>query len=120
MKPELLPLSNVADALASGAVSPEALLEASLGRIRARTGACTVLTPDGERGAHGREGRRSAPASGKPLGPLDGVPIALKDIFCMEGVETPAARRSCAGYAPPYDATVVRRAQAGGAIIVGS
>src|SRR5205807_3241042 len=58
-------------------------------------------------------------AKRKPLSPLDGVPIGLKDIFCMEGVETTAGSRILAGYVPPYDATVVRKLKAAGAVIVG-
>ena len=120
MKIDLLPLSQISDALASGAVSPEALLEASLARIRAVDGrlhAFLRLTTD-EAGAAAKASaqRRS---SRKPLGPLDGVPIALKDIFCMEGVETTCGSRILEGYVPPYDATVVRKLKQAGAVIVG-
>ena len=120
MKIDLLPLSQISDALASGAVSPEALLEASLARIRAVDGrlhAFLRLTTD-EAGAAAKASaqRRS---SRKPLGPLDGVPLALKDIFCMEGVETTCGSRILEGYVPPYDATVVRKLKQAGAVIVG-
>ncbi|HEY4885204.1 MAG TPA: Asp-tRNA(Asn)/Glu-tRNA(Gln) amidotransferase subunit GatA [Myxococcales bacterium] len=120
MKPELLPLSQAADAIASGAVSPEALLEASLARIRALDGrlhAFLRLTENEARTAAKAATQRRA--SGKSLGPLDGVPVALKDIFCMEGVETTCGSKILRGYAPPYDATVVRRLKQAGAVIVG-
>jgi len=42
-------------------------------------------------------------------GPLSGMPVAVKDIFCTEGVETTAASRILAGYRPPYTATAVRK-----------
>ncbi len=120
MKIDLLPLSQISDALASGAVSPEALLEASLARIRAVDGrlhAFLRLTTDEAHAAAKASAQRRS--SRKPLGPLDGVPIALKDIFCMEGVETTCGSRILEGYVPPYDATVVRKLKQAGAVIVG-
>ena len=113
-------LSQISDALAAGEVAPEALLEQSLARIRALDGklhAFLRLTePQARAAAQAAQERRS---KRKPLSPLDGVPIGLKDIFCMEGVETTAGSRILAGYVPPYDATVVRKLKAAGAVIVG-
>ena len=51
-----------------------------------------------------------------PDTPLLGVPIALKDNLCTRGVQTTAASRMLEHYVPPYDATVVRRLEAAGAI----
>ncbi len=120
MKTDLQPLSRISDALAAGTVSPEALLEASLQRIGALDGrvhAFLRLTEKEARAAASASSRRRA--AGKPLGPLDGVPIALKDIFCMEGVETTCGSKILQGYVPPYDATVVRKLKQAGAVIVG-
>jgi aspartyl-tRNA(Asn)/glutamyl-tRNA(Gln) amidotransferase subunit A len=58
-------------------------------------------------------------ASGEPPGPLAGVPIALKDNLCVRGMRTTASSRILERFVPPYDATVVRRLQAAGAIVVG-
>ena len=52
-------------------------------------------------------------------GPLAGVPIAVKDIFCTEGVPTTAASRILEGYRPPYTATAVRRIAEAGAQVLG-
>jgi aspartyl-tRNA(Asn)/glutamyl-tRNA(Gln) amidotransferase subunit A len=52
-------------------------------------------------------------------GPLRGVPIAVKDIFCTEGVPTTAASRILEGYRPPYTATAVRRLRDAGACLLG-
>jgi aspartyl-tRNA(Asn)/glutamyl-tRNA(Gln) amidotransferase subunit A len=58
-------------------------------------------------------------SAGAPLSPLDGVPIALKDLFCQEGVETTAGSRILQGFKPPYDGTAVARLKAAGAVLLG-
>ncbi|MCP3993227.1 MAG: Asp-tRNA(Asn)/Glu-tRNA(Gln) amidotransferase subunit GatA [Actinomycetia bacterium] len=58
-------------------------------------------------------------ASGADPGPLAGVPVALKDNMCTRGVPTTCSSRILEGWKPPYDATVVERLVAAGAVIVG-
>ncbi|MGH9121514.1 MAG: Asp-tRNA(Asn)/Glu-tRNA(Gln) amidotransferase subunit GatA [Acidimicrobiales bacterium] len=58
-------------------------------------------------------------AAGKDPGPLAGVPVALKDNLCTRGVPTSCGSRILAGWKPPYDATVVSRLAAAGAVAVG-
>jgi aspartyl-tRNA(Asn)/glutamyl-tRNA(Gln) amidotransferase subunit A len=57
--------------------------------------------------------------AGPGEGPLAGIPVAVKDIFCTEGVPTTAASRILEGYRPPYTATAVRRLQEAGAGVLG-
>jgi aspartyl-tRNA(Asn)/glutamyl-tRNA(Gln) amidotransferase subunit A len=52
-------------------------------------------------------------------GPLAGIPVAVKDIFCTEGTPTTAGSRILEGYRPPYTATAVRRLDAAGARVLG-
>jgi aspartyl-tRNA(Asn)/glutamyl-tRNA(Gln) amidotransferase subunit A len=52
-------------------------------------------------------------------GPLGGVPVAVKDLFCVEGVPSMAASRILEGYKPPYTATAVRNLQNAGAPVLG-
>ena len=58
-------------------------------------------------------------AAGEAPGPLAGVPVAVKDNICTRGLRTTASSRILATYTPPYDATVVTRLEAAGAVIVG-
>ena len=51
--------------------------------------------------------------------PLLGVPVAVKDIICTRGIETTAGSNILAGYIPPYDAFVVEKLKAAGAVILG-
>ena len=65
-------------------------------------------------------------AEGRPDGgpvpsrsPLGGVPVAVKDLFCTEGIPSQAGSRILEGYRPPYTATVVNQLQAAGAPLLG-
>jgi aspartyl-tRNA(Asn)/glutamyl-tRNA(Gln) amidotransferase subunit A len=60
-----------------------------------------------------------ARAAGEALGPLAGVPIALKDNLCTRGVRTTCASAILGQYIPPYDAHVVEALRAAGAVILG-
>jgi aspartyl-tRNA(Asn)/glutamyl-tRNA(Gln) amidotransferase subunit A len=73
-----------------------------------------------------REGAEAAAAEadaalerGEDRGPLQGIPIALKDNMVTRGVETTASSQILAGWHPPYDGTAVARLKAAGAVLVG-
>ena len=58
-------------------------------------------------------------ARGESAGPLDGVPIGVKDVLAMTGAPATAGSKILAGYHPPYDATVVQKLEAAGAVLLG-
>lgn len=58
-------------------------------------------------------------AAGEDVGPLAGVPVALKDNLCTRGIPTTCSSKILAGWKPPYTATVVDRLVAAGAVVVG-
>ena len=62
---------------------------------------------------------RAEDGVGEGNGPLAGIPVAVKDIFCTEGVPTTAASRILEGYRPPYTAAAVRRLTGAGASVLG-
>jgi aspartyl-tRNA(Asn)/glutamyl-tRNA(Gln) amidotransferase subunit A len=62
----------------------------------------------------------AARARGEALGPLHGLPIALKDILCSTRFETTCASHILEGFRSPYDATVVRKLREAGLVVIGS
>ncbi|HVZ83154.1 MAG TPA: Asp-tRNA(Asn)/Glu-tRNA(Gln) amidotransferase subunit GatA [Terracidiphilus sp.] len=61
----------------------------------------------------------AAAAKGDPLGPLAGIPVAIKDVLVMQGAPATAGSKILEGYRPPYDATAVSRLDAAGAVLLG-
>ncbi|HUB30695.1 MAG TPA: Asp-tRNA(Asn)/Glu-tRNA(Gln) amidotransferase subunit GatA [Terracidiphilus sp.] len=61
----------------------------------------------------------AAAAKGDPLGRLAGIPVAIKDVIVMRGSPATAGSKILKGYQPPYDATVVSRLEAAGAVLLG-
>ena len=113
-------LTDLSAALSRFEVSSEEATRAVLSRIEAtdgRLGAFLRVSPEPAlEAARASDARR---ARGEATSPLDGVPLALKDIFLTRGVETTAGSRILAGFIPPFDATVVERLRGAGAVLVG-
>ncbi len=101
-------------------ITPSELVQAALERIDAVDGKVhaflSVNRESAMSAAHEWDGRYSR---GDTIPPLAGIPIALKDIICTAGTPTTCGSRILQGWVPPYDATVVTRLKAAGAIIVG-
>ena len=115
-----LTIYGARDALGAGECSAVELLEAVLTRATVTEAHLhAYLTLDREGASAAAERSDEARARGESAGPLDGIPIALKDNMCTRGLETTAGSKILAGYEPPYDATVVSRLSAGGAVLVG-
>lgn len=58
-------------------------------------------------------------AAGEKVGPLAGIPMAIKDMLCTKGIKTTAASKMLYNFIPPYDSTVVARLKKAGAIVIG-
>ena len=111
---------ELAAAIRSGERSAADVVDAHLAAIDASEPtihAFNTVTADRARTAAAEVDR--AVAAGEPVGPLAGVPVAVKDNLCTDGVATTCSSRILEGWIPPYDATVVSRLAAAGAVTVG-
>ncbi len=108
---EIIDLSAAAAAasIAAGELSPSELFEAYRARASADELNCFTWVAE------------ELPASPDPesQAPLGGVPLAVKDLFCTEGVPSQSGSRILEGYLPPYTASVVARLAAAGAPLLG-
>jgi aspartyl-tRNA(Asn)/glutamyl-tRNA(Gln) amidotransferase subunit A len=112
--------AETASAIAAGDVSAVEVAQAHLDRINAvdeKVHAFLHVDTDGALdAARAVDAKRAA---GEELGPLAGVPLALKDVFTTKGVPTTAGSKMLEGWRPPYDATVTRRLRDAGVVILG-
>lgn len=121
MASELSKLSAIqlATLIKAGEISPVDLIEAALTRIREVDGvlnACTVVLADEAR-ARALCAERQV-AAGDAVGPLHGVPVAVKDAIWVEGQSATMGSRALESFRPIEDAASVRRLRDAGAIIV--
>ncbi len=110
-------LAGLRRLLDAGEVSSLELTQACLARIEDRNpGLNAFLTVCGDKAL---DQAREFDAGNGNGGPLAGIPIAHKDIFCTRGVRTTAGSRILEDFVPPYDAAVVERLAEAGAVLVG-
>ncbi|HHW84250.1 MAG TPA: Asp-tRNA(Asn)/Glu-tRNA(Gln) amidotransferase subunit GatA [Actinomycetales bacterium] len=115
-----LDAAALGELLSAGEVSAVEVVDAFLERTEQVDGAVhAYLKVDGEGARAAAAEVDRARAAGEELGPLAGVPIAVKDNMVTEGLETTAASKILEGWKPPYDATVVARLRAAGMPILG-
>ncbi|WP_247216422.1 Asp-tRNA(Asn)/Glu-tRNA(Gln) amidotransferase subunit GatA [Synechococcus sp. C9] len=113
-------IQHLQQQLRRGETTSVALVEQYLERIRQREpqvrGYLTVTAEQALAQAQALDARR---AQGEDLGWLMGIPIALKDNLCTQGIPTTCASRILENYQPPYNATVVERLTQAGAVVLG-
>ncbi|MBZ5541141.1 MAG: Asp-tRNA(Asn)/Glu-tRNA(Gln) amidotransferase subunit GatA [Acidobacteriia bacterium] len=113
-------IDGVREALAAKNISARELTAEFYKRIEARNwelNAFLALSP--ERAYDQADRVDTLIAAGKPLPPLAGVPIAIKDTISTRGVATTCGSKMLKNYFPPYDATAVERLEAAGAVLLG-
>jgi len=112
-------LSELAAALTAGEFSSRELTEHQLARIARLDGELnSFITVTPEAALAAADAADAARARGQ-AGPLTGLPLAIKDLFCTEGVLTTAGSKMLANFVSPYDATVVEKLKAAGTVSLG-
>lgn len=112
--------SELAQAFAEGAATPSQALDAVLARhdaVNPHLNAIITLDRDGARAAAAASDARWA--SGAPLGPLDGIPLTIKDSILAAGLRATWGSALFSGFMPERDETPVARLRAAGAVILG-
>src|ERR1700674_1547659 len=113
-------IEGVREALAGKKVSARELAGEFYKRIETRNSELNAYLTLSQERAYTQADRVDAMvAAGRPLPPLAGVPIAIKDVISTRGIRTTCGSRILAGYLPPYDATTVERLEKAGAVILG-
>ena len=114
--------ADIAATVTSGRASAVEVVRASLDRIRERDPVLNAFTAvTGERALLRAEAIDVTRARGEPLGPLAGVPFAVKNLFDVAGLPTLAGSKINRDLPPaPRDATLIERLEAAGAILVGA
>jgi aspartyl-tRNA(Asn)/glutamyl-tRNA(Gln) amidotransferase subunit A len=112
--------AELSAALVAGEVSAVEVTQAHLDRVAATDGAVHAFLHVDDAGALATaadvDARRAA---GEPVGPLAGVPVAVKDVLTTRDMPTTCGSRMLEGWVPPYDATVVTRLREAGLVLLG-
>ena len=111
---------EIANDVQTGATTAVAQLDAAYVAIEARNAELNVFLHLDKEGARKMaEAVDARVAAGENVGPLAGVPIAIKDNLCQTGIPTTCSSKILEGWKPPYNATVIDRLVAAGAVPVG-
>lgn len=112
--------ATIAAAVQSGERSATSVIEEHLGRIDEHEPVVHAFNQvTSEHAAARATAIDEQIAAGEEVGPLAGVPVAIKDNMCTRGVPTTCSSKILEGWQPPYNATVVERLESAGAIMVG-
>ena len=113
-------IGEVREAIAAKKASAREIAAEHYKRIATRNPEINAFLTLCEKRAYAQADRVDAMvAAGKPLPPLAGVPLAIKDTISTRGVRTTCSSKILDNYIPPYDATAVVRLEAAGAVILG-
>jgi aspartyl-tRNA(Asn)/glutamyl-tRNA(Gln) amidotransferase subunit A len=121
MSSELASLTMAAAAgrLAQGACSSVELTEACLDQMARRRDLNAFITETPELALAAAREADERRRRGESRGVLDGIPLAIKDLFCTEGVLTTAASHILDGFTPPYESTITGKLRTAGAVMLG-
>ncbi len=113
-----LTLAEMRELLAKRAFSAKELAQAHIAAMESQRGLNAFITETADKALAMAEAADQRLAKGE-AGPLEGVPIAVKDLYCTEGVQTTAGSRILEGFVPPYESTVTQKLWQAGAVMTG-
>src|SRR5579864_3036441 len=120
MYPISLTIDAARSAIQERKTTAMALAEAHYARIQKEDGQIgAFLTLSKERALEQADRIDRMAAEGRPLPPLAGVPVGIKDVMSTRGVRTTAGSKILEKYVPPYDCTAVTRLETAGAVVLG-
>ncbi|MGM9526235.1 MAG: amidase, partial [Peptococcaceae bacterium] len=115
-----LTIHELHDLLVKKEISATELTQEHLDRIQALDGDIkSYITVTGELALEQAKAVDDKLAAGEAIGPLAGIPMAVKDNMCTEGIDTTCASRMLEGFKPQYSATVVNKLQAEDFVMLG-
>lgn len=113
-------IKEMVEKIKSGELTSEALVQSYIEEITKNEGTINAfLTPTCDEALAKAKEIDAKVKAGESLGRLAGIPIAIKDNICTEGVNTTCASKMLEDFVPPYDATVIKKLLAEDAIIIG-
>jgi aspartyl-tRNA(Asn)/glutamyl-tRNA(Gln) amidotransferase subunit A len=113
-------VAEIASAIKGKRTSAAEVLDAHLARVTEKDGAIGAFLARADEDARAQARSIDALlARGEDPGPLGGVPIAIKDVMHVRGLPTTCGSKILKKFAPPYEATVISRLKAAGAIVIG-
>ena len=111
-------IAEARDLLAAGEISAHQLAEAHIAAVEAARPLNAYVLETPER-ALADAAASDARRAGGEAGALEGIPVAIKDLFCTEGVRTTAASHILDGFTPPYESTVTANMRDAGCVMLG-
>ncbi len=114
-----LNLRQHVEGLAKKEYSAEELTRAYLQRIEDTASINSFVTLNAEGAIKSAKEADVRRLSGRPLSAIDGIPYGAKDNICTKGIRTTCSSKMLENYIPPYDATVIERLSAAGAVLIG-
>ena len=113
-------IEKIAQQVSAGEVSASQCVADSLGQIKAQNESLNAMISVCDEAAQAEaEAIDAKIAAGETVGPLAGVPIAIKDGICTKGQRTTAGSKMLENFVAPYDATIVQKLRDAGAICIG-
>ncbi|MEL0143727.1 MAG: Asp-tRNA(Asn)/Glu-tRNA(Gln) amidotransferase subunit GatA [Alphaproteobacteria bacterium] len=114
-----LTIAEAGVGLAAGDFTARELTDAYLLEMEASRGLNAYFEETPERAREMAEASDARRGRGEASGPLDGIPLAIKDLFCTEGVLSTSSSRILEGFRPTYESTVTQQLWDAGAVLLG-